>query len=98
VLLANLNGTYTVDRSKLREAAHDPLATYAASGSPPRSRRKAALGRWRQGRGRIDEAKPSLAQARSTRLAPKHGDRVESDLLEAQLTLALGQLPQASRR
>jgi hypothetical protein len=28
-LLANLNGSYTVDRSKLREAAHDPLQPVA---------------------------------------------------------------------
>jgi hypothetical protein len=68
-----------------------------ASGDVGIARAEAALGRWLLNHGRIDEARPLLAQARSTRLArlaPEHGDRVESDLLDAQLALAHGQVAQ----
>jgi tetratricopeptide (TPR) repeat protein len=55
------------------------------------ARAEAALARWLLARGRIDEARPLLAQseaARAATLPAGHGDRVESRLLQAQLALA----------
>jgi serine/threonine-protein kinase len=61
-------------------------------------RAEVSLARWLLGEGRSDEARPLVAQASATRkarLAPDHGDMVDSQLLEAQLALAEGRLAPA---